>query len=303
LIARPLDTLRYRLQLARFRATLAAQAALAALLERVLPAPASAASPKAALQAAPPLSASAFIASLNTHAALRLCLGSLERRGPRPPLPLWIVDNASTDGSVPFLEAYAAQRPNVQLLLHPEIRWHGAWIDAALERCDADLLFVLDSDLIFFGSSLIPRCIAYMRQHPDCLILQADPWSPGAHAAGPEAPLREPSLSTWFLCIRTSLRQVSDVSFLAVFPEQQQPRQGRPVMSDTGAKVIADLERQGRGNSVQVLPRRWRPLFHHIGSLSWLRWADDPQGRWVRYKKAQLRLLERRGKRLLPDLP
>jgi hypothetical protein len=52
-----------------------------------------------------------------------------------------------------------------------------------------------------------------------------------------------------------------------------------------------------------VLPRRWRPLFHHIGSLSWLRWADDPQGRWVRYKKAQLRLLERRGKRLLPDLP
>ena len=280
------------LQLLRFRLVLTLQAFWAALLERVLPAPD---------QGLTPLAASVFIASLNTRTALRLCLGSLERRGPRPPLPLWIADNASSDGSVPLLEAYAASRPHVQLELHPEIRWHGAWIDTALARAPGELLFVLDSDLIFFGSSLIPRCIDYMRRHPECLILQADPWRPGPAAA--DTPLREPSLSTWFLCIRTSLRQHSGESFIAVFPEQQPQRQGRRVMSDTGAKVIADLRRQGLPHAVQVLPRHWRPLFHHIGSLSWLKWAGDPDNRWIRFKRAQLRLLDQLGAALLPDLP
>lgn len=292
--SRPVDSLWIALQLWRFQLALAAQGFWASLLERLLPNPA---------PGGPALSATAFIASLNTRAALKLCLGSLERRGPRPPLPLWIVDNASSDGSVPFLEAYASRRSHVRLSLHPEIRWHGAWIDEALEHNQADLLFVLDSDLIFFGASLIPRCIAYMRRHPECLILHADPWSPGRVDEGPEAPLREPSLSTWFLCIRSSLRQHSRESFIAVFPDQQPARQGRPVMSDTGAKLILDLQRQGLANAVQVLPRQWRPLFHHIGSLSWLKWAGDPETRWIRFKRAQLRLLDRRGSALLPDLP
>jgi glycosyltransferase involved in cell wall biosynthesis len=291
---RPLDSLWITLQLLRFRLVLALQGCWAGLLERLLP---------AAAVDNPPLRASAFIASLNTRTALRLSLGSLERRGPRPPLPLWIADNASSDGSVPFLQAYAARRPHVQLLLHPEIRWHGAWIDEALSRAPGDLLFVLDSDLIFFGSSLIPRCMAYMQRHPECLILQADPWSPGRSSTAADTPLREPSLSTWFLCIRTSLRQQTRESFIAVFPEQQPQRQGRPLMSDTGAKVIADLQRQGLANAVQVLPRHWRPLFHHIGSLSWLKWAGDPDNRWIRFKRAQLRLLDRLGAAFLPDLP
>ena len=277
-----------QMRLARFRFGLRLQRLWASLIDQLLPWPAPTG-----------LRASGLIASLNTRAALRLCLASLERHRISPPLPLLIADNASSDGSAEWLQSYARSHPNVRLMLHPEIRWHGLWIDQALEEAQGDLLFVIDSDLIVLGDSLIRRCQAYMRRHPECLILHADPWCPGqaAQRQGTDAPLVEPSLSTWFLCIRTSLRQHSKASFVAVFPEQQPPRQGRAVMSDTGAKLIQDLQAQGLSQAVQVVPRLWRPLFHHIGSLSWLQWADS-SGAWMAYKQAQLRWLEQQGEML-----
>lgn len=278
-----------KLRLARYRTVLFLQRLWAGLIDRYLPCP-----------QYTPVSASGLIASLNTKAPLQLCLASLERCRISPPLPLLIADNASSDGSARFLQDYACDRPHIQLILHPEIRWHGYWIDMALKRAESELLFVIDSDLLVFGQSLIKRCQAYMHHHPDCLILQADPWQPGSLGSGPDAPLTEISLSTWFLCIRTSLRDISSTSFVAVFPEQQQSLAGRKVMSDTGAKLIQDLHSKGRINAVHTVPRSWRPLFHHIGSLSWLKWADS-KGVWAEYKAAQMMLFTRMARDLHPS--
>ena len=248
------------------------------------------------------LSATAFISSLNTLPALRVALGTLSRVEAANPMPLLIADNASNDGSVAFLKAYEGRRTGVKLILHDAILWHGLWIDRALKESDADLLFVLDSDLIFFGRRLFERCRSYMSAHPECWILQADSWV-SRRDSGCKAAERidEEALSTWFLCIRTSLREHIDESFIAVFPDQQPHCNGRPVMSDTGAKVVAAM--RAKGMEIHVLPRPLRWQFHHVGSLSWLPWAGDFNNGWMRLKQAKIRLLERRGRRFWPDIP
>ena len=142
----------------------------------------------------------------------------------------------------------------------------------------------------------------YMARHPECWILQADSWEQRRDKEhdGDER-LYDEALSTWFLCIRTGLRERVSDSFIAVFPADQPQRQGRPVMSDTGARVIQAMRRQGL--EIHALPRLWRWQFHHVGSLSWLPWAGDQQNTWMQLKQAKLRLLERWGRRLWPGLP
>jgi glycosyltransferase involved in cell wall biosynthesis len=276
-------------KLQRFRAQLLLQSLAAGLVD-LWPAP----TPSR-------LRSSALVASLNTLPALRVALGTLRRVEGANPMPLLIADNASSDGSVAFLQAYANSRPGVELILHDDILWHGLWIDQALQQAPADLLFVLDSDLIFFGHRLFERCRHYMDTHPECWILQADSWEQrrDANHASDER-IYEEALSTWFLCIRTGLRERIDASFVAVFPEKQPAQQGRAVMSDTGAKVIQQMH--ARGLEIHALPRPWRWQFHHVGSLSWLRWANDQGNSWLGLKRAKLRLLERWGRRLWPSL-
>lgn len=219
-----------------------------------------------------------------------------------PPIPLLIAHNASSDGSEPFLRAYAQRRPGVEFILHNDVKWHGLWIDLALRQAPGELLFVLDSDLIFFGHSLFARCQRYMQDHPECWILQADSWESRRDTRhNSDERLYDEALSTWFLCIRTGLHERIDASFEAVFPAQQPARDGREVMSDTGARVIEAMRQQGL--EIHALPRPWRWQFHHVGSLSWLPWAGDQQNRWMRLKQAKLRLLERWGRRLWPCLP
>jgi hypothetical protein len=278
------------LKLLRFRAQLLVQQLAAWLVDRWLPPPPSR------------LSASAFVASLNTLPALRVALGTLRAvEGPEP-MPLLIADNASSDGSVAFLQAYAQSRPGVQLILYEGIQWHGLWIDQALQQASADLLFVLDSDLIFFGHRLFARCRHYMETHPECWILQADSWEQRRDKNQEKNGwIYEEPLSTWFICIRTGLRERTDASFVAVFPDKQPTQQGRSVMSDTGAKVISQMRAQGL--EIHALPRPWRWQFHHVGSLSWLRWAEHQHNRWIRLKRAKLQLLERWGRRLWVDQP
>lgn len=282
--------LRVLLKLQRFRAQLLLQRIAARLVDL------GAATPPARLRA------SAFLASLNTLPALRVALGTLARVEGGNPMPLLIAEKASNDGSVAFLQSYANSRPGVHLILHDAIQWHGLWIDRALQETDADLLFVLDSDLIFCGQRLFERCRHYMAAHPECWILQADSWESrrdARHEA--DGRIYEEALSTWFLCIRTGLRERVQDSFVAVFPDRQPPRDGRPVMSDTGAKVVAAMRDQGL--EIHALPRLWRWQFHHVGSLSWLRWAEDQHNNWIQLKRAKLKLLERWGRRFWPQLP
>ena len=278
------------LKLQRFRAQLLLQRIAAKFVDLGPPTPPSL------------LEGSAFLASLNTLPALRVALGTLARVEGSHPMPLLIADNASNDGSVAFLQAYAKSRPGVNLILHDTIRWHGLWIDRALQETDADLLFVLDSDLIFFGRRLFERCRHYMATHPECWLLQADSWESRRDTRNKaDGRIYEEALSTWFLCIRTGLRDRVKESFVAVFPDQQPLRGGQPVMSDTGAKVVAAMRAQGL--EVHSLPRPWRWQFHHVGSLSWLRWAEDQHNNWIHLKRAKLSLLKRWGRRFWPELP
>jgi glycosyltransferase involved in cell wall biosynthesis len=274
-----------QLKLQLFRGQLLLQRIVAAFVD-CLPAP-------------PPsrLRATAFVASLNTLPALRVALGTLRRVEGSHPMPILIADNASKDGSQTFLQAYSQTRSNVDLILHDGIIWHGLWIDHALQQASADLLFVLDSDLIFFGHRLFDRCLHYMESHPECWILQADSWDHLRDIGHPSnGCINEEKLSTWFLCIRTGLRDRIDTSFVAVFPDQQPPREGRAVMSDTGAKVIHQM--RSLGLEIHALPRPWRWQFHHVGSLSWLQWANASDNSWLQLKQAKLRLLDRWGLRI-----
>lgn len=83
------------------------------------------------------------VVSWNTRDLLRACLASLERHPAPVETRVWVVDNASTDGSA---EMVAAEFPDVRLIENDRNRGFAAANNQALERSDAPWLLLLNPD-------------------------------------------------------------------------------------------------------------------------------------------------------------
>lgn len=86
---------------------------------------------------------SVVIVSFNTRDLLRACLRSLQKCEDCPPLEVFVVDNASTDGSAAMV---AGEFPWVQLIESDENRGYAHANNIALHRCSGEYWLLLNPD-------------------------------------------------------------------------------------------------------------------------------------------------------------
>lgn len=121
---------------------------------------------------------SIIIVNWNTREHLRACLHSIFTYPPSEPFEVWVVDNASSDGSVQMVRE---EFPQVRLIANEQNVGYGRANNQALRQARGELALILNSDIEATPNAL-QSLIDFMRQHPD------------AHAAGGQLILPDGSI-------------------------------------------------------------------------------------------------------------
>ncbi len=106
---------------------------------------------------------SIIIVNWNTREYLRACLRSLFTHPPQEPFEVWVVDNASSDGSV---EMVRAEFPQVRLIANTQNLGYGRANNQALRLARGEFALILNSDTEALPHSL-QALLDFMRGHPD----------------------------------------------------------------------------------------------------------------------------------------
>ncbi len=112
---------------------------------------------------------SIIIVNWNTRDILLDCLASIERYPPARPYDIWVVDNASSDGSV---AAVRAGYPHVQIIANSENCGFAAANNQAIRASQSEYLLLLNSDTIVHPNAL-ERMARFLDEHPDVGITGA----------------------------------------------------------------------------------------------------------------------------------
>ena len=115
------------------------------------------------------------VVNWNTCEILADCLHRVRAAMQSASLEVWVVDNASTDGSADMV---AALFPEFHLIRNSENVGFAAANNQAFERIESELVLLLNSDALLLPGAL-ENCIRYMAQHPavgamGCRVLNAD---------------------------------------------------------------------------------------------------------------------------------
>jgi N-acetylglucosaminyl-diphospho-decaprenol L-rhamnosyltransferase len=111
---------------------------------------------------------STLLVSFNTRTLLTPCLDALAAASKSfQPSPIFIVDNASKDGSAEFIEQHY---PDVKLLKMGTNVGFGRANNAVLPEIQSKYLLLLNTDA-FIPPDALDKTIAYMESHPRCGIL------------------------------------------------------------------------------------------------------------------------------------
>jgi N-acetylglucosaminyl-diphospho-decaprenol L-rhamnosyltransferase len=114
------------------------------------------------------LALSIVIVNWNTREHLRACLRSIYTYPPSEPFEVWVVDNASSDGSAVMVRE---QFPQVRLLCSEVNLGYGRASNLVLRQAEGEFALILNSDIEALPDAL-QILMDFMRQHPE------------AHAAG-----------------------------------------------------------------------------------------------------------------------
>ncbi|MCS7308636.1 MAG: glycosyltransferase family 2 protein [Armatimonadetes bacterium] len=106
---------------------------------------------------------SIIIVNWNTREHLRACLRSLFAYPPHEPFEVWVVDNASSDGSVAMVQT---EFPRVRLIVNETNLGYGRANNQALRRASGEFALILNSDIEATPNAL-QALIDFMRQHPE----------------------------------------------------------------------------------------------------------------------------------------
>ncbi|MCS6831165.1 MAG: glycosyltransferase family 2 protein [Armatimonadota bacterium] len=121
---------------------------------------------------------SVVIVNWNTREHLRACLRSIYAHPPNEPFEIWVVDNASSDGSVQMVRD---EFPQVRLIANEQNMGYGRANNLALGQARGEFALILNSDIEVTPNAL-QTLVDFMRQHPD------------AHAAGGQLLLPDGSI-------------------------------------------------------------------------------------------------------------
>jgi GT2 family glycosyltransferase len=118
--------------------------------------------------------------SFNTRDVMRETLTAVARHRGRLEIEYWVVDNASSDGTVAMIRS---EFPQVELVVSPENLGAGRARNLVIPSCRGRYILNLDSDVMVHPGTM-EALIDYMDQHPDvgaagCQLLNAD----GSHQA------------------------------------------------------------------------------------------------------------------------
>lgn len=106
---------------------------------------------------------SIIIVNWNTREHLQACLRSVFACPPAEPFEVWVVDNASSDGSA---EMVRQQFPQVHLIANSENLGYGRANNQALRQAQGEFALVLNSDIEVMPGAL-QALIDFMREHPE----------------------------------------------------------------------------------------------------------------------------------------
>ncbi len=106
---------------------------------------------------------SIIIVNWNTREHLGACLRSVYACPPAEPFEVWVVDNASSDGSA---EMVRQQFPHVHLIANSENLGYGRANNQALRQAQGEFALVLNSDIEVMPGAL-QALIDFMREHPE----------------------------------------------------------------------------------------------------------------------------------------
>ena len=112
---------------------------------------------------------SVLIVNWNTRELLRACLQSLRRYPLSEPMEVWVLDNASQDGSA---EMVRSEFPEVQLIASERNLGYAAGNNLLLEKAQGDYLLLLNPDTEVTQGAL-DTAVQYMREHPEVAALGA----------------------------------------------------------------------------------------------------------------------------------
>lgn len=105
---------------------------------------------------------SVVIVSWNTADILRQCLESVFAHPPAAPFDVWVVDNASTDGTVAMVQQ---QFPQVNLLTNPHNVGFATANNQAMRQATGDYVLLLNPDTIVHAGAL-QTLVHFLDTHP-----------------------------------------------------------------------------------------------------------------------------------------
>jgi GT2 family glycosyltransferase len=106
---------------------------------------------------------SVILVSYNTRAMTLRCLDALYVSLEGVSAEVWVVDNASADGTC---EAVMARWPDVRLIANAENRGFGAANNQAMEQAEGRHILLLNTDA-FVEPDAVHQLLAFMSAHPD----------------------------------------------------------------------------------------------------------------------------------------
>lgn len=106
---------------------------------------------------------SVVIVSYNVKNYLEQCLHSVLRSTANLETDVWVVDNASTDGSVDYL---ATRFPDVHFISNRENVGFSRANNQAIKASKGEYVLLLNPDTIV-GEDVLPTCVRFMDAHPD----------------------------------------------------------------------------------------------------------------------------------------
>ena len=219
---------------------------------------------------------SVIIVSWNTCQVLRECLESVQRQRSRASIDVWVVDNASKDGSAKMVrEAF----PGVHLIENSENVGFARANNAAIAASSGRYVLLLNSDTVVFPGAF-DALVDFLDAHPEA-------GAAGAHTLNPDGSLQvssypSPTLARelWFLLHLDRLRPYGAYDMAQWSSDQ--PRQVDAVL---GACLIvrrATLDQVGALDPAYFMYSEEIDLCYRIRRAGWrIYWV--PQAKIVHY--------------------
>jgi GT2 family glycosyltransferase len=108
---------------------------------------------------------SVVVVIYNGAAHLAECVAALMADTASPPFDVWLVDNASTDGSGVLAEALAAQSAHIHTIRNPLNRGYAGGVNTALPHLRGEFVAVLNPDCVV-EPGWLAHAIAFLRATP-----------------------------------------------------------------------------------------------------------------------------------------